>query len=109
MTSPTFKVLLTADFYDAEGRPKFGECGLSEFSDQPQIEVSAFDEHRPEIGADQVAGAQGVIALSPKVTSNTLSNAADLLAQPDIDGALVGGAALDVESFAGIIQQVPGY
>ncbi len=37
------------------------------------------------------------------------SNAADLLAQPDIDGALVGGAALDVESFAGIIQQVPGY
>ena len=80
MTSPTFKVLLTADFYDAEGRPKFGECGLSEFSDQPQIEVSAFDEHRPEIGADQVAGAQGVIVLSPKITSNTLSNAADLLA-----------------------------
>jgi len=37
------------------------------------------------------------------------SNAADLLAQPDIDGALVGGAALDVESFTGIIQQVPGY
>ena len=37
------------------------------------------------------------------------SNAADLLAQPDIDGALVGGAALDVVSFAGIIQQVPGY
>lgn len=31
------------------------------------------------------------------------SNAAELLAQPDIDGALVGGAALDVESFAGII------
>ena len=37
------------------------------------------------------------------------SNAADLLVQPDIDGALVGGAALDVESFTGIIQQVPGY
>ena len=36
------------------------------------------------------------------------SNAAELLAQPDIDGALVGGAALDVESFNGIIQQVPG-
>ena len=29
-------------------------------------------------------------------------NAADLTAQPDIDGALVGGASLDVESFASI-------
>src|SRR5213593_2894196 len=27
-------------------------------------------------------------------------NAAELLAQPDVDGALVGGASLDVESFA---------
>jgi len=30
-------------------------------------------------------------------------NAADLLGQPNIDGALVGGAALKVDSFAGII------
>jgi triosephosphate isomerase (TIM) len=29
-------------------------------------------------------------------------NAADLLAQPDVDGALVGGASLEVESFAAI-------
>jgi len=32
------------------------------------------------------------------------SNANELLTQPDIDGALVGGAALDAESFAQIIQ-----
>ena len=32
------------------------------------------------------------------------ANAAELLNQPDIDGALVGGASLDAESFAGIIQ-----
>jgi triosephosphate isomerase len=31
-------------------------------------------------------------------------NAAELMAQPDIDGALVGGASLDAESFARIIQ-----
>ena len=31
------------------------------------------------------------------------SNAAELLGQPNIDGALVGGAALDVESFLGIV------
>jgi triosephosphate isomerase len=31
-------------------------------------------------------------------------NAEDLLAQPDVDGALVGGASLDVESFAAICE-----
>ncbi len=31
------------------------------------------------------------------------NNAADLLGQPNIDGALVGGASLDVESFMGIV------
>lgn len=31
-------------------------------------------------------------------------NAAELMGQPDIDGALVGGASLDAESFARIIQ-----
>ncbi|MEA2288630.1 MAG: Triosephosphate isomerase, partial [Solirubrobacteraceae bacterium] len=29
--------------------------------------------------------------------------AAELLALPDVDGALVGGASLEVESFAGIV------
>jgi triosephosphate isomerase len=32
------------------------------------------------------------------------ANAADLMACPDIDGALVGGASLEVESFAGIVR-----
>ncbi len=32
------------------------------------------------------------------------ANAAELMAQPDIDGALVGGAALVAEDFAGIVQ-----
>ena len=31
-------------------------------------------------------------------------NARDLLSQPDVDGALVGGASLDVQSFAAICQ-----
>ena len=33
-------------------------------------------------------------------------NAAELLADPDIDGALVGGASLDVDQFDGIIRSV---
>ncbi len=32
------------------------------------------------------------------------ANAAELLAQPDIDGALVGGASLDPEEFASIVE-----
>jgi triosephosphate isomerase (TIM) len=35
--------------------------------------------------------------------SVTPENAAELLAQPDIDGALVGGASLDPEAFAAIV------
>jgi triosephosphate isomerase (TIM) len=31
-------------------------------------------------------------------------NAADLLAQPDVDGALVGGASLEIDSFAAICE-----
>ena len=31
-------------------------------------------------------------------------NAADLMAQPDVDGALVGGASLNLESFAAIVR-----
>ncbi|WP_404309095.1 triose-phosphate isomerase [Neorhodopirellula lusitana] len=34
-------------------------------------------------------------------------NAAELLAEPNIDGALVGGASLKVEDFAGIIAAAP--
>jgi triosephosphate isomerase len=34
-------------------------------------------------------------------------NAAELLALPDVDGALVGGASLDAESFAAIIAATP--
>ena len=32
------------------------------------------------------------------------ANAAELMAQPDVDGALVGGAALDPDEFARIVQ-----
>ena len=35
-------------------------------------------------------------------------NAAPLLAQPEIDGALVGGASLDAEAFVSIVQAAAG-
>src|SRR5262245_29962272 len=36
-------------------------------------------------------------------------NAADILKQPDVDGALVGGASLKSDSFLGIVQAAKGY
>ena len=36
--------------------------------------------------------------------SMNVSNARELLAQPDVDGGLIGGASLKTESFAKIIE-----
>ncbi len=36
------------------------------------------------------------------------SNAAELMAEADVDGALVGGASLNPDSFLGIINSVCG-
>ena len=49
------------------------------------------------------AGAAGRIQYGGSVKG---SNAAELLDQPDIDGALVGGASLDPDDFARIVQSV---
>jgi len=38
----------------------------------------------------------------------TAENAAELLALPDVDGALVGGASLEAESLAAIAAAAPG-
>jgi phosphoglycerate dehydrogenase-like enzyme len=75
----TFKVALTADFYDAAGMPKYRDIGLSALADHPHILQTVFSEHRKQIGADQVADAQGVIVLTPAVTAESVSDAKDLL------------------------------
>jgi triosephosphate isomerase (TIM) len=35
-------------------------------------------------------------------------NAAELVAQPDVDGALVGGASLEPDDFAAIVEAAAG-
>jgi len=53
----------------------------------------------------QVAGAGAAVSTRIQYGGSVKSaNAAELMAQPDIDGALVGGAALEADSFARIIQ-----
>ena len=53
----------------------------------------------------EVAGADAAAAVRIQYGGSVKpSNAAELMAQPDIDGALVGGASLVAEDFAGIVQ-----
>jgi triosephosphate isomerase len=57
----------------------------------------------PEIAQEAHAFIKGLVEV-PVLYGGSVKpdNAAELLAQPDVDGALVGGASLDVESFAAI-------
>jgi phosphoglycerate dehydrogenase-like enzyme len=50
------------------------------FEGHSNIMVKSFAEHRPQIGADQLAGANGVVVLTPAVTKQSVSAAKDLLA-----------------------------
>jgi triosephosphate isomerase len=53
----------------------------------------------------EVAGADAAAALRIQYGGSVKAeNAAELMACPDIDGALVGGASLEADSFAGIVR-----
>lgn len=53
----------------------------------------------------EVAGAEAAEAVRIQYGGSVkAANAVELMAQPDIDGALVGGASLVAEDFAGIVQ-----
>jgi len=78
--TPVFRVAMTADFYDEHGDAKFANTGLDLFDDNEAIEVSPFQEHLAEIAAAQLANVQGVIVLTPRVTTASLAGSDDLLA-----------------------------
>jgi triosephosphate isomerase len=53
----------------------------------------------------EIAGSDAATAVRVQYGGSVkATNAADLMAQPDIDGALVGGASLDPDEFARIVQ-----
>jgi phosphoglycerate dehydrogenase-like enzyme len=88
-----FHVALTGDFYDAAGKPKYADLGLDVLQAHSHIRVRSFEQHRGEIGADQLAGANGVIVLTPSVTRASVAAADELLA---IGRFGVGYDAVDV-------------
>lgn len=78
--STTFRVALTADFYDAVGALRYQDIGLSLLQADPRFELTRFAEHRPMVEPQQFAGINGAIVLSPRVTSESLLQSEDLLA-----------------------------
>jgi phosphoglycerate dehydrogenase-like enzyme len=90
-----FRIAWTADFFGPDGAPLYRDLGRSVLDDCPHIECRSFAEHRPRIGADQLAGVQGVVVLTPAVTRDSVSSSADLLA---IGRFGVGFDAVDVRA-----------
>ena len=78
--SKSFRVALTADFFEQDGTPTFADMGTSVFASHPWIETRPFTEHRPEIVPDQHRDANAIIVLSPRVTTTSVAEADDLLA-----------------------------
>jgi len=74
-----FRVALTADFHDPAGNVTYRDIGLDALVDS-SIEVEFFARHFPEIASYQLAGPNGAIVLSPRVTANSLAACPDLLA-----------------------------
>src|SRR4051795_2781008 len=56
-------------------------------------------------GFDKGAGDQVRVLYGGSMKAD---NAAEILAQPDVDGGLIGGASLDAESFAAIVEAARG-
>jgi triosephosphate isomerase len=68
----------------------------------PEDAQSVCGALRAAVGSDFGAAAASGVRIQYG-GSVQVSNVADLMAQPDIDGALVGGASLDPEEFAQIV------
>lgn len=75
-----FHVAHTADFYDAAGKLKFKDIGTEVLAAHAHIQTSLLAEHRPHLDAEQIRQANGVVVLTPQVTSRTFEGNPDLLA-----------------------------
>ena len=74
-----FRVALTGDFRDSVGEMNYRDIGLNVVEGTP-VEVEFFARHLPEIATYQLAGPNGVIVLTPRVTAASLASADSLLA-----------------------------
>ncbi|WP_217913175.1 triose-phosphate isomerase [Miltoncostaea marina] len=101
---------LTGQVGAALAQVRADEVGVLSIAYEPIWAIGTGRTATPEIAQEACAHVRSVAAatLDPAALrvlyggSVTPDNAAGLMAQPDIDGALVGGASLDAEAFAAI-------
>jgi phosphoglycerate dehydrogenase-like enzyme len=74
-----FAVAWTGDFFDAMGHAKYPDMGRSVLAEHAHIEDRVMSEARSPIGADQLAGVQAAIVLTPSVTAESVSQAGNFL------------------------------
>lgn len=73
---------------------------------EPVWAIGTGNTATPEIAQEAHAFVKGILDVSVLYGGSVKAeNAFDLLSQPDVDGALVGGASLDVASFVEICRQ----
>ena len=80
MNAELFRVKLSADFCDADGRPLFPDLGLSLLDAVPGISYEFLREYRGEYDAEQLTNCDVLISLKPKVTAHSLEKASRLCA-----------------------------
>jgi phosphoglycerate dehydrogenase-like enzyme len=80
MSRPTFRIAWTADFTRPDGTPRFPDVGLDLLAGQSHFEHALLRHSSAAIEPGQLAGADGVIVLSPAVTAASLEGCPDLLA-----------------------------
>ncbi|MAR10656.1 MAG: dehydrogenase [Blastopirellula sp.] len=76
---PPFRVSLTADFYHADGKPRYENFGLDTFSEHQHVAITQFAEHQQEITPDQLQNCHAALVLTPSVTANSIAGCSDLL------------------------------
>ncbi len=77
---PPFRVAFTADLYAADGSCPYKDIGLDVLRSHSHILYRGFPEHRQHLDPDQIADANALIVLTPRVTAKTLSHSRDLCA-----------------------------
>src|ERR1700677_1625736 len=76
----SFRVALSADFCDQQGKPVFPDLGLSLLDAVPAIAYEFLSEYRPEYAAEQLENCDMLISLKPRVTTQSLQKASGLCA-----------------------------
>ena len=94
----TFDVAITADFYHADGQPKYNDFGLDVFEQSSQINHRPFTSHESKIAPQQLQGVNGVLVLTPRVDIESLADAGELLI---VSRFGVGYDSVDVDACTG--------